>query len=463
MIAIGPVSCAVLLLIAAGWTWRMTDCQSARRTATAFASLAVAIAVVCLVAQSMQEPGLGASTLRIAPEGLLGLAPLVTCIAGLTAVALASVADHPPRTLSRILLLFAVALLFLSFDNLVVLFLLWSLSAGIAYTELKSRGDLNGCARLFARYHVPSVLLFGFGALALALGWPGLGVVSMLLAIGVREAVLPAHSWFPRFVEQAPMGIVVAFSATQLGVYAKTRLLAENLSAGAGQSLAAIGAATAVTAAALGLVQVKPRRALAYLVISQTGLVAFGLENRSVVAFSGGLLVLSVLALAVSGFAMTLSALLARRGDLTLETPGGTFARTPRLAVAFLLLGFSTVGFPLTLGFVAEDLLVQGSVAEFPLLGLSLIVATALNGMTVMRAFFTLFSGSDQHEGEMDLVPREKAALSLVMATLLLGGIFPRLVVGLQARSAEGRSITSQPAQYELPERFAPPTQKKAH
>lgn len=95
------------------------------------------------------------------------------------------------------------------------------------------------------------------------------------------------------------------------------------------------------------------------------------------------------------------------------------------MAVAFLFMGFASVGLPFTVGFVAEDLLVQGSVEEFPVLAFALIIATALNGVSVMRAFFMLFSGSAQHSGECDLTPREAGTLTVVMATLLLAGLFP--------------------------------------
>jgi NADH-quinone oxidoreductase subunit M len=83
----------------------------------------------------------------------------------------------------------------------------------------------------------------------------------------------------------------------------------------------------------------------------------------------------------------------------------------------------------LTLGFVAEDLLVQGSVAEYPALAFVLIGATALNGMTVVRAFFRLFSGRSSHMGESDLTTREGWALSIVLLALLVGGIAPSMIV----------------------------------
>ena len=50
----------------------------------------------------------------------------------------------------------------------------------------------------------------------------------------------------------------------------------------------------------------------------------------------------------------------------------------PALATSFLLTGMAMVGLPGSLGLIAEDLLVQGSVEEFPLLGFALIIVTAL-------------------------------------------------------------------------------------
>ena len=47
-----------------------------------------------------------------------------------------------------------------------------------------------------------------------------------------------------------------------------------------------------------------------------------------------------------------------------------------------------------------------------------------------MRAFFTLFSGSSKHIGERDLTRREAAVLTMLMATLLIMGLFPGQTVG---------------------------------
>lgn len=363
--------------------------------------------------------------LALSAYGFLGLAPTMIASIGVVAVALSDSISHSLGTLRRIVLLLAIAMAFVAVREIAWLAVLWTLSAVVVWSELRELFGVRGVARLFAVYQGASVALFCLAVGLDALGWLAASAAALLAAIGLRAAVMPAHSWFPRFVERAPMGLVVAYVAPQLGVYAHIQLLSEGLPGEWLRWVPIVGALTAMLAAALGLVQSSARRALAYLLMSQTGLVSFGLDGGSEVAHAGALLQWQVLAIATSGLAMTLSALEARRGSLSLATHSGCFARTPRMAAGFLFMGLASVGFPLTLGFIAEDLLVQGAVEHLPGLALVLIGATALNGMTVVKAFFRLFSGRRLHTGERDLTPREAWVLSAVLLGLLIGGIAP--------------------------------------
>ena len=419
----------VLLLVPISWfVGRSSSSRTARHRASYAMGLASVIAVVQLAWHAFDLPGIDWSASWVSMENPYSWVPafsLISCLMGFTAIVLSPISGTRPRTFARILLLITIALLFLAIRHPLGLAVLWGASAAITWLELKElRRPLN-IARIFAIYHAPSVVAVGLGAVLLTSGHTAPGLVLLLVGIAVREAIVPLHSWFPPFVQYAPMGLVVAFFAPQLGVYAHLELVSGELPHQISHAVAALGAITALVAAALGVAQTNARRALAFLVMSQTGLVAFGLDTASPVAQIGALLTWQVIGVATAGFAMTLASLEARRGKLSLRTPAGSFTRTPRMAVAFLFMGFASVGLPLTLGFVAEDLLVQGSVEEFPLLAFTLIVATALNGVSVMRAFFMLFSGSSKHIGERDLTKRETGALTLVMATLLITGLFP--------------------------------------
>jgi hypothetical protein len=45
------------------------------------------------------------------------------------------------------------------------------------------------------------------------------------------------------------------------------------------------------------------------------------------------------------------------------------------------------------LGFVAQEALVHGVVNDFPYFGFAILIASMLNGITVLRTYFVLFCG----------------------------------------------------------------------
>ncbi|MFT5734917.1 MAG: formate hydrogenlyase subunit 3/multisubunit Na+/H+ antiporter MnhD subunit [Planctomycetota bacterium] len=451
MINVASLVTASLFLVGARFVARTSGPDVARRKAIAFASVAFGCAslFVCIeIAGSHPHYAVFGLDFLVLPSGLLSFSNFVLSTCALVAVSLSPLSTHPPKTLGRMLLLFSIAAAYVVVPHSIVLIPLWALSAYVAWTELRSRTGPEdaAAARLFGRFQFLGAGLMLLGGVLLVTGQTLGGLIACSLGIALREAVIPLHAWFPAFVQRAPLGIVVAFAMPQLGVYAHTMVLAGELPSAMTHVIAAICALTATVAACLAVVQNDARRALAFLIMSQTGLIAFGLESESAIGVSGALVTWEVLALATTGFAMTLAALESRRGTLSLKKPCGSFERTPRMAVAFLVLGFASVGMPLTLGFVAQDLLVQGSIDEFPAISFALIFATAVNGMTVMRCFFNLFSGTRVHSGERDLVPREVWALTILMGLLVFGGAMPaRLLDWAEPTGPPGQPL-AQPA-----------------
>jgi NADH-quinone oxidoreductase subunit M len=111
----------------------------------------------------------------------------------------------------------------------------------------------------------------------------------------------------------------------------------------------------------------------------------------------------------------------------------------PRLAVFFVVSGLALVGLPLTLGFCAEDLLLHGTLETHELIGIFLPIVTALNAVSLLRFFASLFLGRSgiEAQGLVDALPRERVVLTTALLFLLVGGIFPSTFVRLPARAAE--------------------------
>jgi formate hydrogenlyase subunit 3/multisubunit Na+/H+ antiporter MnhD subunit len=429
-VSLGPLLAAVLLLLGAGdLTRRRLGARQARANATAWTVAALAVTVVCVPLAGPVDAALadaGVRTVTTLATGWARWTPVATALAGLVAVAVAPMRTHTRSTFTHALVVVATGLATTATGEPAVIVALWALACAATWRELRGRLGSRGPARLFAVHQVFGLMLAAFGVTVLAVhdapGWAGaIGTAAIGAAVTARLGLLPLHLWVSGLVESAPMGLVVVFLAAPT---APMLLLAEGIPA-PGTGLLVIGAVSALLGGLLGLVQPDARRGLSALAVSVSGIVACGVADASPTTVAGAVLAWQVYAVGMAGALMVLSATEARRGPIGLTGAGGSFARTPKLAVAFLLLGLAVAGFPATLGFVGEDLLVEGTRESSPLLMLALVVATAANGAMVVRWFFTGYTGRRDHVGELDLTRREFWAVTAALTALLVGGLAP--------------------------------------
>src|SRR5262249_11710713 len=108
---------------------------------------------------------------------------------------------------------------------------------------------------------------------------------------------------------------------------------------------------------------------------------------------------------------------------------------------AFLVMGLACTGFPGTLGFVGQELLVQGAIDLFPVMGFAVVIASALTGLAVVRMYFSLFCGRPDpltHSGlPLALKRREAWTFGALVAALIGFGLAPRLLVDSRFAASE--------------------------
>jgi NADH-quinone oxidoreductase subunit M len=296
--------------------------------------------------------------------------------------------------------------------------------------------------RVVSMYLGFSTLLFGVGVALLA--GPGgqnpaietAGMWLIVIAALVRKGIVPFHAWVPEVFDHGRLGPAILFSAPQLGAYMTVVLIVPRASPDMLRTIAILALGTAVYGAALALVQTSARRACGYLFMSQSALVMAGLDCTSVSALAGGLLVWLSAGLAFAGLARAVLVLEARRGRLDLTTYHGGYERMPVLAISFLAMGLACTGFPGTLGFVGQELLVDGAVDAFPVMGFAVVIASALTGLAVLRMYFSLFCGRSDalaHSGLSFGLTRREAWTFVALVIALVGfGIVPRPLVDSQ-------------------------------
>lgn len=430
---------SALLLLGAGHVSRQPSPGAARRRAILWATSAWALESAAIALPHLFRGAIPAGFAWLAPEASAELS-MVTWVHQFLAVVIVSVAPlrtHGPAALGATLRILGLGSAFLLFDHPLALTLLWALVTAAMADALHAQ---PAARRIFLAYQGPSVALFAIGTALHQLGHVEAGIYCWLAASVLREAVVPFHSWLLRVVEDAPVGVTCAFVAPQLGVYAHLALVHNTLPGDSGLILGGVAAVSALAAALLSLVQPEVMRAVAYLIVSQTSLVAFGLTNGHAAGHRGAVLTWAVLALAMSCLLLALDSLAGRRGPLRVTGSGGAPRQLPYLGAIVLLFGLMLVGLPLSAGFVAEDLLVQGSVADHPYLAFALIGVTGINATQVMRLYFALFAAGPERPGEFDINGRQRLVFSLALALLIGTGVAPALVLGHAGHALAGSS-----------------------
>lgn len=267
------------------------------------------------------------------------------------------------------------------------------------------------------------------------------GTWLVALAALVRMGVVPFHAWVPEVFDHGRLGPAILFSAPQLGAYAIVVLLLPGASPALLRCLALLGLGTAMYGAALALVQTSARRACGYLFVSQSALVVAGLDCTSTPALGGGLLVWISAGLGFAGLARCVLVLEARRGRLDLSRFHGGYDRMPLLAATFLAMGLACTGFPGTIGFVGETLLVNGAVDVFPVMGFAVVFASALTGLAVLRMYFALFAGrpgrTEAALPGLGLRGREAVTFAGLILVIVGLGLQPRPLVDSRLEASE--------------------------
>jgi NADH-quinone oxidoreductase subunit M len=430
------------------------DVERLRRLAVISAIAMLLAALVSAGSTPLQELSIRSSALTWVPGGEAVVridtlsAALLPLAAGLwlLAVAVTPRAALDRRGLRRTALATLITLASFLTESAVGLFLLsvasvWTFVAAVADPAHRYQ------RRVVAVYLGLSTLLFGVGV-ALMVS-PGVqnttvettGLWLIVIAALMRKGILPFHAWVPEVFDHGRLGPAILFNAPQLGAYMTVVLIVPRASPEMLRIIAILALGTAVYGAALALVQTSARRACGYLFMSQSALVMAGLDCSSKSALAGGLLVWLSAGLAFAGLARCVLVLEARRGRLDLTTYHGGYERMPVLATSFLSMGLACTGFPGTLGFVGQELLVDGAVDAFPVMGFAVVIASALTGLAVLRMYFSLFCGRPDAPAHSWLrlgLTRREAWTFVALVIVLIGlGVAPRPLVDSRFAASE--------------------------
>jgi NADH-quinone oxidoreductase subunit M len=177
---------------------------------------------------------------------------------------------------------------------------------------------------------------------------------------------------------------------------------------------------------------------IAYSSVSHMGIVLFGLCTLHTLGINGAVLQMFSHGIMTGLFFALVGAIYGRTHTRMIPFMGGFSKKMPFLGTAFAIGAFCSLGLPGMSGFVAELLVLLGGFQTYPLkagIAATGIVFTAIYILRVVQKIFLGPAVEASHGFDFsrltDATPREKLAHGLLIATLVIVGLYPFWMVRL--------------------------------
>ncbi|MES9668356.1 NADH-quinone oxidoreductase subunit L [Bacillus cereus] len=246
-------------------------------------------------------------------------------------------------------------------------------------------------------------------------------ITAILIFIGAmgKSGQFPLHTWLPDAMEGPTPVSALIHAATMVaaGVYlVATMFPLFSASVVAMQTVAIVGAFTAIFAASIGLVQTDIKRVLAYSTVSQLGYMMLALGSAGYVA---GIFHLTTHAFFKALLFLAAGSVIHAVHTQNINKMGGLQKKMKVTGALFLIGTLAISGVPLLSGFFSKDEILaatwmNGNYFLFVLA----VIAAFLTAFYMFRLYFLVFTGETKTEEEVHESPRTMTYPMIVLGVL---------------------------------------------
>ena len=260
--------------------------------------------------------------------------------------------------------------------------------------------------------------------------------LAFFIAFAIKMPIFPFHTWQPDTYTTAPTQGTMLLSGIMLkmGTYGVIRLVLPMFPLGiaawgpAAMILSIIGV---IYGSIIAIQQKDAKRLLAYSSFAHVGLISAGMLTQSIEGIQGALYQMLSHGINVVGLFFVIDLIERRTKSRELAQLGGITQASYVLSVCFVILSLGSVALPLTNGFIGEFLLLK-SVFDYQMtLGIVAGITIILGAVYTLRLIQKSMFGNVSRitKDFEDLQAAEKWVLIPLCALVILGGIFPNVVL----------------------------------
>jgi NADH-quinone oxidoreductase subunit M len=262
--------------------------------------------------------------------------------------------------------------------------------------------------------------------------------LAFYVGFGILAGIWPLHTWSPDGHAAAPTAVSMLHAGVlmKLGAYGVVRLGMGLLPAGAGEWAWLVGGIACVNivyGALSAMAQRDLKYVIAYSSVSHMGIVMLGAATLTEAGLNGSVFQMFAHGLMTGLFFALVGLVYERTHSRAIAGMGGFGRRMPGVATAFTIAGLSSLGLPVTAGFVAEFLTVLGAWrSAYPWWVFPALLGTFLTAVYVLRVARQIFWGplAPGFPHLDDARGPEWVALGILAFSLVLFGVLPAIAVG---------------------------------
>ena len=256
--------------------------------------------------------------------------------------------------------------------------------------------------------------------------------LSFALAFAVKVPLVPIHTWLPDAHTEAPTAgsVILAGVLLKLGTYGFLRFglyLFPEASVYFAPLLVTLGVVGILYAAVVATMQGDLKRLVAYSSVAHLGFIVLGTFALTTEAVQGGVMQMVSHGLTTGALFILVGWIYERTGTRRISELGGLQKVVPIMAAVFTLVMLSSIGLPGLSGFVGEFLILIGSFITVRWWAVVGAFGIILASLYLLWAYQRVFHGAirPEHEGLVDLRPREALVMAPIVALIVFLGVYP--------------------------------------
>lgn len=260
------------------------------------------------------------------------------------------------------------------------------------------------------------------------------------LAFAIKVPVFPLHTWLPDAHVEAPTGgsVMLAGILLKLGIYGLIRFgmpVFPHAFVAAAPLMIALGVIGIVFGACVAWVQTDMKKLVAYSSVSHLGFCVMGLGSLTSAGMEGSMLQLINHGISTAALFFLVGVLYDRKHTRQIVDYQGLASKVPIFAGVFLIFSLSSIGLPLTNGFIGEFLTLYGVFQVQPVWAAVAVSGVILGALYMLSLYRRVVFGpfnADKNSDLEDLTLRESMVFFPLIIFVFIVGIFPQ---GILVRS----------------------------